>query len=117
MKDRLIKAMDSQRNKNRPKLLLDIVKAINSTENKAVRGLKPSEIETSFDNFKLEEKMKDRKYQQPHWYKQLRNQEKFEANMKKIQVGDWVLANQPQKKDWKKDTRERYFYFFYNFIK
>ena len=69
MKDRLIKAMDSQRNKNRPKLLLDIVKAINSTENKAVRGLKPSEIETSFDNFKLEEKMEDRKYQQPHRYK------------------------------------------------
>ena len=69
VKDRLIKAMDSQRNKNRPKLLLDIVKAINSTENKAVRGLKPSEIETSFDNFKLEEKMEDRKYQQPHWYK------------------------------------------------
>ena len=68
-----MKAMDSQRNKNWPKLLPDIVKAINSTEN---------------------------------------NQEKFEANMKNIQVGDWILANQPQKKDWKKDTRERYFYFF-----
>ena len=68
-----MKAMDSQRNKNWPKFLPDIVKAINSTEN---------------------------------------NQEKFEANMKNIQVGDWILANQPQKKDWKKDTRERYFYFF-----
>ena len=68
MKVRLIKAMDSQRNKNRPKLLLDIVKAINSTENKAIGGLKPSEVETPFDNFKLEEKMEERKYQQPHWY-------------------------------------------------
>ena len=117
VKERLMKAMDSLRNKNWPKLLPDIVKAINSTENKAIGGLKPSEVETPFDNFKLEEKMEDRKYQQPHWYEQLKNQEKFEGNVKNIQVGDWVLANQPQKKDWKKDSRERYFYFFYSFIK
>ena len=100
------------------KILPDIVKAINSTENKAVGGLKPSEIETPFDNFKVEEKMEDRKYQQPHWYEQLKNQEKFEVNVKNIEVGEWVLANQPQKKDWKKDTRERYIsIFLYNFIK
>ena len=53
--------------------------------------------------------MEDRKYQQPHWYEQLRNQEKFEANMKNIQVGDWVLANQPPKKRLEKGYKGKVF--------
>ena len=57
--------------------------------------------------------MEDRKYQQPHWYEQLKNQEKFEGNVKNIQVGDWVLANQPsKKKGLEKGYKGKVFLFF-----
>ena len=98
VKERLIKGMDALKTKNWPKLLPDIVKAINLTENKAVGGLKPIEIETPFDNAKLQEMVKNRSYKQPHWYDQLKNQEEYEKKQKNIQVGDWVLANKPLKR-------------------
>lgn len=115
VKERIIKAMDTLQTKNWPKLLPDIVRAINSTENKAVGGLKPIEIETPFDNVKLQKKIENRKYQQPHWYDQMKNQQKYEKNQDKIQVGDWVLANAPMEKSkklhkgYKRKVRQVYY--------
>lgn len=94
VKQRLFKAMDSLNTMDWPKLLTDIVKAINSTGNKAIGGLKPINISTPYDNIKLREALKKSGAPEPtHWYDQIKNQEAYEKDVNKIQVGDMVLSN------------------------
>lgn len=94
VKQRLFKAMDSLNTKDWPSLLSNIVKAINSTGNKAIGGLKPITIKTPHDNIKLREALKKSGSKEPtHWYDHIKNQEKYEKNPANIQVGDLVLSN------------------------
>ena len=97
VKQRLYKSIDALNTTDWPKLLYDIVLAINSTENPAINGLRPIDIKTPFDNKKLEETFDDRKYNQPHWWQQINNQEAYEKQKNKIQIGDLVLVNEKEK--------------------
>ena len=99
VKQRLYKAMDTLQTKDWTHLLADIVAAINSTEKEAIGGIKPSEINTPFDNVKLDKVAKNKPYHQPHWYEQVISQEKYEENKKNIQVGDLVLSHTFDKKE------------------
>ena len=79
VKQRLFKAMDSLKTTDWPSLLSDIVKAINSTNNKAVGGLKPISIKTPHDNMKLRAALKKSGVSEPtHWYDHIKNQEEYE---------------------------------------
>ena len=94
VKQRLFKAMDSLKTKDWPSLLINIVKAINSTGNKAIGGLKPINIKTPHDNIKLRAAVKKSGKEEPtHWYDHIRNQEEYEKNPANVQVGDLVLSN------------------------
>lgn len=94
VKQRLFKAMDSLNTKDWPSLLSNIVKAINSTGNKAIGGLKPINIRTPHDNLKLRNALKKSGVKEPtHWYNHIKNQEEYEKNLSNIQVGDLVLSN------------------------
>ena len=94
VKQRLFKAMDSLNTKDWPSLLSNTVKAINSTGNKAIGGLKPIHIKTPHDNIKLRAALKKTGVEEPtHWYNHIKNQEEYEKNPSNIQVGDLVLSN------------------------
>ena len=115
VKQRVYKSMDALNTTDWPKLLYSIVHAINSTENPAINGLKPIDIKTPFDNKLLEETFDNRKYNQPHWWQQLNNQEAYEKQSNKIQKGDLVLVNEKErdKKKFRKGYQRHVSKFYY----
>ena len=98
IKKRLFLALQTLDTKNWPSLLDQIVLGLNSTENKAIGGIKPGSIETPFDNYKLDKVANKRPYKQPHWDDQVNAQNIYEKNINNLQIGDLVLVKREKSK-------------------
>ena len=86
-KQSLFKAMDSLKTTDWPSLLSDIIRAITSTDNKAVGRLKPISIKTPHDNIKLRAALKESGVSEPtHWYDHIKNQDDYEKNSEKYPI-------------------------------
>ncbi len=75
---------------NWPKYLPQVIEAINNTKNKAIGGLRPSEIKSNLDDVKIDARVglkEDVEFEQ-----QLKNQAAYDKDKKRLQPGQYVYV-------------------------
>jgi len=98
IKMRLYTALRSSQSRDWPTLLQKIVTNYNNTPQAALKNLKPSDFQSSFDDVKLPDEPKE-----PNFIEQFKNQKAYEKDSNLPQKGDYCfLGSNPSNKVFEK---------------